>query len=122
MTTPLTIEARRAQVRQLAHGGASNRIIAAQLGISKDTVRRDLAQQPAPAGSRTERLAHRVAQAEAAVSQACAAAQAVADAAPAYTITDDATAARWYAALRAAADQLAAHADAFGDYYPRATG
>ncbi|MFE2936678.1 hypothetical protein [Streptomyces sp. NPDC059278] len=112
---------RRTRVRQLAQTGASNRQIAAQLGISKDTVRRDLAADDAPLLTRAERFAARVAQTESAMSQLSAAAQAVVDAKPAYTPTDDATARRWYAELRATADRLMAHADAFADYYPSAT-
>ncbi|KOU48996.1 hypothetical protein ADK55_19205 [Streptomyces sp. WM4235] len=109
-------------MRQLAQGGASNRQIAAQLGVSKDTVRRDLSQEDAPATTVAQRLAHRAAQADTAVSQACAAARAVVEARPAHTLADDETARRWCAELRAAADQLAAQADAFADYYPCATG
>jgi transposase-like protein len=122
MTSPTAVADRRATVRRLAQDGASNRQIAAQLGICKDTVRRDLAQQDAPPATPAQRRAHRLAQAEDAVSQASAAAQAVADAHPAYATADDETARRWCGALRAAADALAAQADAFADYYPCATG
>jgi transposase-like protein len=109
---------RRAKVRHLAQGGASNREIAAQLGISKDTVRRDLATEDAPL---PVRLAQRAAQTETAMRQLSAAVQAVDDAAPAYTPTDDETALRWHAELRATAAHLMALADQFADYYPSAT-
>ncbi|MFD9519328.1 helix-turn-helix domain-containing protein [Streptomyces sp. NPDC059979] len=122
MTTPTAVAERRTRVRQLAQGGASSRQIAEQLGVSKDTVLRDLAKPEALAQTRTELRAQKLAQAEQAVSQACAAVQAVADARPAYQMTDDETARRWCGALRAAADALAAQADAFADYYPCATG
>ncbi|MFB8035893.1 helix-turn-helix domain-containing protein [Streptomyces sp. NPDC056004] len=121
MTGSLTVAQRRAQVRHLAQTGASNRAIAAQLGIGKDTVRRDLAADDAPSLTRAERFAARVAQTESAMSQLGAAAQAVADAKPAYTPADEETARRWYAELRATVARLAAHADAFADYYPSAT-
>lgn len=42
---------RRAKVRQLAQKDMSHRAIAAHLGISKDTVRRDLAHPGAPASA-----------------------------------------------------------------------
>ncbi|MCY0943556.1 hypothetical protein [Streptomyces antarcticus] len=122
MSTPAEVAERRAKVRQLAQGGASGRQIAAQIGVSKDTVRRDLALPDEPVVSRAERMAQRAAQTEEAVSQLGAAVQDVIDARPAYTLADDETARRWCGALRAAADQLAAQADAFADYYPRATG
>ncbi|MFJ9939348.1 hypothetical protein [Streptomyces erythrochromogenes] len=132
MSTPTVIAERRTRVRQLAQGGASNRAIAAELGVSKDTVARDLAHVPDPVEppkepveppvvSQRERLAQRVAHAERAVSQACAAAQAVAYVRPAAVFTDDATAERWRRTLREAADQLGAAADAFAAYYPAAT-
>lgn len=122
MSTPTEIATRRAKVRQLKQGGASSRQIAEQLGVCKDTVLRDLRQADAPAVPVAQRLAHRAAQAEDAVSQAYAAAQAVIKARPAHTLTDDATAQRWCGALRAAADALAAQADTFAEYYPCATG
>ncbi|MEV7712308.1 helix-turn-helix domain-containing protein [Streptomyces sp. NPDC088270] len=121
MTGSPTVAQRRTQVRHLAQTGASNRRIAAQLGISKDTVRRDLATPEAPAETLAQRLAQRAAQTESAMSQLSAAGQAVADAKPAYTPTDEETARRWYTELRATAARLAAHADAFADYYPSAT-
>lgn len=122
MTSPAEIATRRATVRRLAQTGASSRQIAAQLGVHKDTVLRDLRQPDAPADDRRARLARRVAQAEEAVRQACAAAQAVEAAAPAHTLTDDATAADWCGALRTAAAQLLAQADQFATYYPSAGG
>ncbi|MFD0344027.1 LuxR C-terminal-related transcriptional regulator [Streptomyces sp. NPDC127117] len=121
MTGALTVAQRRTQVRQLAQTGSSNRQIAAQLGISKDTVRRDLATPEAPTQTRAERFAARVAQTESAMSQLGAAVQAVADAKPAYTPVDEETARRWYAELLATADRLMAHANDFADYYPSAT-
>ncbi|HET6356002.1 DeoR family transcriptional regulator [Streptomyces sp.] len=121
MSTPTEVAQRRAKVRQLSHGGASNRAIAQQLGISKDTVRRDLEAPDAPPATPAQRIAQRAAQTESAMSQLRAAAQAVDDARPAYTITDEATARRWCAELRATAAHLAALADAFAEYYPSAT-
>lgn len=132
MTTALDVSHRRAEVRRLAQGGASNRAIAAQLNIGKDTVARDLrateapqdappappAPQDAPPETLAQRLAHRRTQTETAMSHLSAAAQAVADAKPAYTPADDATAARWYADLRATLAQLTECADAFAEYYP----
>jgi len=114
VSAPAEIADRRATVRRLRQGGASHRQIAAQLHISKDTVARDL---EAPVETMAQRLAHRVAHTDQVVSQACAAAQAVIDARPAYTLADEDTARRWCGALRAAADQLAAQAAAFADYY-----
>lgn len=52
MSTPTMAQdraTRRAKVRQLAQEGMSHRAIAARLGVSKDTVRRDLAHQDAHA-------------------------------------------------------------------------
>ncbi|MFJ2701866.1 hypothetical protein ACIO3R_01540 [Streptomyces sp. NPDC087428] len=120
MTGALTVAQRRAEVRRLAQGGASNRAIAAQLGVGKDTVRRDLVATEAPAETPAQRMAQRAAQAETAMSQLSAAAQAVAEATPARTITDDETARRWWTELRATAAQLLAHAGEFADYYPAA--
>ncbi|MFF1686066.1 hypothetical protein [Streptomyces sp. NPDC058254] len=48
-TRPLPVHERRARVRQLADDGLSNRAIARQLDIGKDTVRRDLSATDAPA-------------------------------------------------------------------------
>ncbi|MFE7347504.1 helix-turn-helix domain-containing protein [Streptomyces fimicarius] len=121
MTGAPTVAQRRAQVRHLAQTGASNRAIAAQLGISKDTVRRDLATDDAPPQTLVEKFAARAAQTESAISQLSAAVQAVDGAKPAYTPVDEETARRWYAELRATAARLAAHAEAFADYYPSAT-
>ncbi|MFI6895281.1 hypothetical protein ACIBM4_14305 [Streptomyces sp. NPDC050256] len=115
--TPSPATQRRIRVRQLAQPGVSNRAIAAQLGIGKDTVARILA---SPIETRTEALAHRAAQTEAAMSQLCAAAQAVSEAVPARTVTDDETARRWHEALCATAAQLLAQAGQFADYYPNA--
>ncbi|MFI8278543.1 helix-turn-helix domain-containing protein [Streptomyces sp. NPDC085929] len=122
MSSPAEVAERRAAVRHLAKTGASNRAIADQLGIGKDTVARDMSQVDDPRAPMAQRLARAVAQADAAVAQASAAVQAVSEARPAYTLADDETARRWCGALRAAADELAAQADAFADYYPCATG
>ncbi|WP_326659588.1 helix-turn-helix domain-containing protein [Streptomyces sp. NBC_00385] len=118
MTGALTLAQRRAKVRQMAQEGISNRAIAAQVGVGKDTVARILA---APIETRAEALAYRVAQVETAVAALSAAAQAALGADPAHTITDDETARRWWTELRATAAQLLAHADQFADYYPGAT-
>ncbi|MFG2670834.1 hypothetical protein [Streptomyces sp. NPDC048445] len=115
-------------MRQLSQRGASLRDIASQLDISKDTARRDLAAaettDATPVAPSVEtpaqRQAHHVAQAETALRQLCDAAQAVDDATPAHTITDDATARRWARQLRDTAAQLSRAADAFATYYPAA--
>lgn len=122
MTTSTAVAERRARVRQLAQSGASSRQIAEQVGCSKDTVLRDLAQPDDIATARAALRAHKLAHAEEAVRQASAAAQAVIDARPSHQMTDDETARRWCGALRAAADALAAQADAFAEYWPCATG
>lgn len=120
--TELTVTERRTLAHQLAQTGASQRAIAAQLGVGKDTIRRDLAHPAPPVETPAQRAAHRAEQTETAMRQLCAAAQAVDDAAPAHTITDDETARRWWTELRATADSLLAHADRFADYYSGATG
>ncbi|MER6199830.1 hypothetical protein ABT234_20975 [Streptomyces sp. NPDC001586] len=122
MTTPTAVAERRVRVRQLAQGGASSREIAKAVGVSKDTVLRDLAQPDDIATTRAALRARKLAHAEDAVSQASAAAQAVIDARPSHQITDDETARRWCGALREAADALAEQADAFAEYYACATG
>ncbi|WP_327263940.1 hypothetical protein OG444_22830 [Streptomyces sp. NBC_01232] len=122
MTTPTAVAERRVRVRRLAQGGASSREIAEQVGCSKDTVLRDLAQPDPTVASRAALRAEKLAHAEEAVRQAVSAAQAVVGARPSHQITDDATARRWCGALRAAADALAAQADAFAEYWPCATG
>lgn len=118
MTGSLTVAQRRAKVRHMAQDGASNRAIATELRISKDTVARDLA---APVETPAQRMAQRATQTETAMSQLSAAAQAVVAADPARTITDDETARRWWNELRATAAQLLAHANEFATYYPGAT-
>ena len=115
MSTPVAVAQRRANVRRLSRSGASARAIAAQLGIGKDTVRRDLAWYELPLA---ERVAQRVAQTDEAVRQARAAAQAAADMRPAHVVADPDTARRWRDALRATAAQLAALADEFTDHTP----
>lgn len=114
MGTPMDVAQRRARVRHLAAQEMSHRAIAAKLGISKDTVRRDL---EAPEPPLWQRLAQRAAQTDEAVRQACAAAQTAIELQPAYVLTDAETARRWYEQLRATAAQLAAHADQFADSY-----
>lgn len=121
MSTPTEIAQRRAEVRRLAQTGASNRAIAAQLGIGKDTVARDLAHTEPTPETPGARIAARVAQTASAMAQLSAAAQAVDGAPPAYAVTDDETARRWCTELRATAARLMAHADSFADYYPSAT-
>ncbi|MFI6861769.1 hypothetical protein ACIBKZ_18035 [Streptomyces sp. NPDC050421] len=118
MTGSLTLAQRRAKVRHMAQDGASNRAIAAELDISKDTVARDLA---APVETPAQLMAQRATRTETAMSQLSAAAQAAVAANPAHTITDDETARRWWTELRATAAQLLAHADEFATYYPGAS-
>jgi transposase-like protein len=122
--TPPAVAQRRATVRQLSQRGASLRDIAAQLKISKDTARRDLAATETadapPAETLAQRMAHRVAQTETAMQQLCDAAQAVNDATPALTPADDETARRWVRQLRDTAAQLSRAADDFATYYPDA--
>ncbi|MFI9063232.1 helix-turn-helix domain-containing protein [Streptomyces sp. NPDC053429] len=121
MTSPAEIATRRTVVRQLAQGGASSRQIAERLGVSKDTVLRDLAHTAPVPMTRAERLAQQTAQTEAVMRQLCAAVQAAGEARPAYTLADDATAQRWCAELREASGALAELADQFAAYYPCAT-
>lgn len=122
--TPPAVAQRRARVRQLSQRGASLRDIASQLGISKDTARRDIAAtetvDATPVETPAQRMADRVSQVETALRQLCDAAQAVTDATPALTITTDATARRWAAQLRDTVSQLSRAADAFATYYPAA--
>jgi len=113
VTTPPAVAQRRGKVRRLVAQGLSNRAIGEQLGIGKDTVRRDREWLDLPLA---ERVAQRVAHTDDAVRQACAAAQATADMRPAYVPTDAETARRWREQLRAAAAQLAALADQFADH------
>ncbi|HEY9370789.1 hypothetical protein [Streptomyces sp.] len=115
MSTPTEVAQRRANVRRLWRGGASNRAIAEQLGIHHRTVARDLEWFELPLA---ERVAQRVAQTDEAVRQARAAAQAAADMRPAHVPTDAETARRWHDQLRATAAQLAALADEFTDHTP----
>lgn len=51
--TATPIAQRRATAARMSRNGASLRRIAAQLGVSKDTVRRDLAQDSTPANATT---------------------------------------------------------------------
>ncbi|MFJ4852411.1 helix-turn-helix domain-containing protein [Streptomyces sp. NPDC088730] len=126
--TPPAVAQRRARVRQLSQRGASLRDIAAEVGVSKDTVRRDIRATAPPdetpvapvVETPAQRMAHRVAQTETAMRQLYDAAQAVSDATPAHTITDDETAQRWVAQLRDTAAQLSRAADEFATYYPAA--
>lgn len=114
MSSPATLAEQRATVRHLGQTGSSHREIARQLDISRATVATILATPP----TKRERLALKVVEAEAAVAQAVAAAQAIEAARPAYTFADDETARRWHAALQATAAQLASHAGQFADSYP----
>lgn len=118
--TPPAVAQRRARVRQLSQRGASLRDIASQLDISKDTARRDLAAAATPVETPAQRQAHRVAQVETALRQLCDAVQAVDDATPALTITDDETARRWAAQLRDTVARLSRAGVAFAVYYPDA--
>lgn len=115
MSTPPAVAQRRGNVRRLTAQGLSQRAIATELGIGRDTVRRDQEWWQVPLA---ERLAQRAADTDQAVRQACAAAQAAADHRPAYVMTDEDTARRWHQDLRAAAAQLAALADQFADHHP----
>ena len=140
MTTPAELTQRRATVATLSQEGMSNRRIAAQLGVTEATVRRDLAhlaqqtdaaatqtdapcatEADAPAPTRAallaEALATRATHTDAAVRHAHDAATACATLRPAYVMTDPATARRWYDQLRDAAAHLTAQANAFADYY-----
>lgn len=115
MSTHMAVAQRRGSVRRLVARGLSNRAIGEELGISKDTVRRDREWLDLPLA---ERVAQRVAHTDEAVRQACAAAQEAADMRPAYVPTDEETARRWYEQLRATAALLAAQADQFADHHP----
>lgn len=115
MTTPTEVAHRRANVRQLARSGMSSRAIAAKLGVSKDTVLRDIGWYKLPLA---ERVAQRVAQTDDVVRHACAAAQDAADMRPAHVPADPATARRWRDDLRAAAAQLLALANEFTSQQP----
>jgi len=147
VSTPAEVAQRRTTVAKLAQEGASNRRIAAQLGVGEATVRRDLAhlaQHPDAAATQTDApcatpgdapappadapaptraaalaktLAQRATQTDAAVRHTHDAALACAALRPAYVMTDPATAARWYEQLRDAATHLTQMADAFADYY-----
>lgn len=114
MTGPASVAEQRATVRHLAQSGSSHREIARRLDVSRASVASILA---TPA-TRSEQLALKVAEAEAAVAQVVAAAHAVAAASPAYTMADDETARRWHAALQATVASLTSQAGAFADYYP----
>lgn len=118
MSSPAEIADRCVEAHRLRATGASTQQIADELGVSKDTVLRDLKRQPGPDAGMAQRLAHRATQTHTVVRQAALAAQAVTEDRPAYTLTDDATATQWCSTLRAAAAQLLAAAAAFTDYYP----
>lgn len=117
MTSPTTLAEQRATVRHLDQSGSSHREIARRLDISRAAVAAILAAPP----TQSERLALKVVEAEAAVAQAYAAAQAVEAARPAYTFADDQTVRRWHETLRATMALLMSQAGAFADYYPFAT-
>lgn len=117
MTGPASVAAQRATVRHLAQSGSSHREIARRLDVSRASVAAILATAP----TKSECLALKVAEAEAAVAQAVAAAHAVTAASPAYTMADDETARRWHDTLQATVASLTSQAGAFADYYPFAT-
>ncbi|MCY0921855.1 MULTISPECIES: helix-turn-helix domain-containing protein [unclassified Streptomyces] len=118
----LTRTDRRAAVARLAQAGASNRRIAIELGISKDTVSRDLAvMKPAPAPA-VDRMRHRAALAHETMRHLHQAVRQTVEARPGYTpLIDDATAAQWHEQLRQDAAELLAVAAEFRDYYPHLT-
>lgn len=118
MSSPTEIADRCVEAHRLRATGASTQQIADQLGVSTDTVLRDLKRQPGPDAGPAQRLALRATQTHTVVRDAALAAQAVTDLGPAYTMTDDATATQWHRTLHAAAAQLLAAAAAFTDYYP----
>lgn len=120
MTVAPDLSHRRTRVRQLKQDGASLRDIATAVGVSKDTVARDLTATETAEETLSQRLAHRASHTKTAMRQLSDAAQAVNDATPAHTITDDATAQRWARQLRDTAAQLSRAADAFATYYPAA--
>ncbi|MCX4780076.1 hypothetical protein [Streptomyces sp. NBC_01264] len=117
MTSPASVAEQRATVRHLDQSGTSHREIARRLDITRATVAATLAAPP----TKSERLALKVVEAEAAVAQVYAAAQAIEAARPAYTFADDETARRWHETLRATVALLTSQAGAFADYYPFAT-
>ncbi|MFB6950198.1 hypothetical protein ACFCXP_11260 [Streptomyces niveus] len=136
MTTPaLSPEARaarRAEVRRLADQNMSHRAIATKLGISKDTVRRDLAHlarhepappretpAPEPRSPRTT-LSEQAERAGAAMHQLVAAVAAVVEASVPYAMVDDQVAHDWAAQMRQACDTLRHERQQFADYYPSA--
>lgn len=136
MTTPaLSPEdraARRADVRRLADQNKSHRAIAAELGISKDTVRRDLAHlaraktapptetpAPVPQSPRAARAAH-AARADAAMRQLAAAVAEVVAARVPYTMVDDQVAHDWAAQMRQHTETLRHERQKFADYYESA--
>ncbi|MGW6309154.1 HTH domain-containing protein [Streptomyces niveus] len=134
MTTGKTAE-RRASVQRLSQQDPtrSARSIAAELGVSKDTVRRDLehlattstaptegqtpAQSPAPEqkplAARTTHVHDTMRQLKEAVAR-------VEAARPAYTLVADEVAHDWAAQLRHASEMLRHLRQQFADYYPTA--
>lgn len=114
---------RRATVARMTKAGASTRRIADELGISKDTVRRDLAAATTPREELRERLRQRRALAHESMRHLRQAVSQAVEARPGYCpLIDDATAAQWHTQLREDAAALLAVADTFGDYYPHLTG
>ncbi|WP_158721172.1 helix-turn-helix domain-containing protein [Streptomyces sp. NRRL S-241] len=93
--------ARRAAVAQLAQTGASQRRIADELGVSKDTVRRDLAAATSPRQRLHERLSQRAALAHDAMRHLRQAVSQATEARPGHCPgIDDDTAAQWHSQLR----------------------
>ncbi|MFG2144115.1 helix-turn-helix domain-containing protein [Streptomyces sp. NPDC048696] len=112
------IVARRAVVARLADDGASLRQIAAQLGISKDTARRDLAAHRDAITDQVTGVEKRASEAEAAMRQLATAVSSVVSARPGYVIVPDAVAHQWRTTLEEHVLALRQLADSFNDYYP----
>ncbi|MGW2985442.1 helix-turn-helix domain-containing protein [Streptomyces goshikiensis] len=120
--TPQTRADRRATVAAMTEAGASTRRIADELGISKDTVRRDLAAAKPSAEAVRRRLRQRAALAHESMRHLRQAVSQAAEARPGYCpLNDDGTAAQWYTQLREDAAVLYALAETFRDYYPHLT-
>ncbi|MFE5090619.1 helix-turn-helix domain-containing protein [Streptomyces sp. NPDC056638] len=127
MTGAAVVVQRRTKVRHLAQTGASNRAIAAQLGISKDTVRRDLAhlaqtpdQQEAPtAPPLREQIAIRNERAFAAMRHLADIVAQVETERVSHLLVPGAVAHQLEDEVRQHAATLLRIADAFTEYYPR---
>lgn len=140
MTTPSPAELaeRRATVAELSHDGASLRVIAEELGISKDTVRRDLKalerdsmRQPdqqhetptrdratADATSPATRVAQRASEADHAMRHLATAVSTALGARPSHVIVSHTVARQWADQLTTHAAQLVKLAEQFEEYYP----